>query len=67
MQELGGVMLTAAACAAALGTTMAAAFETEMARVEAKSDDDFRARQQVKADAGMSMTAEASAPVAEGE
>lgn len=56
-QELGGVMLTAAACAAALATTMAAAFEAEMARVEAKSDDHFRARQAHKADMGMSARA----------
>lgn len=53
-QELGGVMLTAAACAAALGTTMAVAFATEMDRVEAKSDAHFRARQAHKADMGMS-------------
>lgn len=50
-------MLTAAACSAALGTTMAAAFATEMARVEAKSDDHFRARQAHKADMGMSARA----------
>ncbi len=55
IREGGGVALGLYGWAASRAVTVTTLFNREIRRIEAKSVDHFRARQKVKADAGMSM------------